>query len=98
MLAQRPVGVHGLTNGVEERSSPLLLSNHVDVWSCCLSVVGARSKLLVDGSSSSLVGVLGAEENALDDGVGQKEEAVNVGVSGMVMNNSILEKLTMQGS
>lgn len=31
VLAQTSVGVHGLTGGVEERSSPLLLSNHVEV-------------------------------------------------------------------
>lgn len=81
-------------------SSPLLLSIHVDVWCRCLSGVGARRKLLVDGSSSSLVGVLGAEEDALNNGVGQKEEAVDADVSGMPINRSIqtVVELTMQGS
>lgn len=66
---------------------PLLLSIHVQVCLVslrCLSVVGARRKLLVHGSSSA-VAVLGAEEHALDNGVGQKEEAVNADVSGMVI-------------
>jgi hypothetical protein len=42
---------------------------------CCLSVVGASREFLVDGNSS-LVGVLSAEEDALNDGIGKKEEAV----------------------
>lgn len=81
-------------------SSPLLLSIHVGIWYRCLSGVGARRKLLVDGSNSSLVGVLSAEEDALNNGVGQKEEAVDADVSGMTIDSSIqiVKKLTMQGS
>lgn len=74
---------------------PLLPSIH-RVMCRCLSIVGASRKLLVHGSSSGVV-VLSAEEDTLNNGVGQKEEAANV--SGIVIYTiRIVKALTMQGS